>query len=222
MHSQVSYQDVWLVPGFCDPLMITLNPTEYQTHRLTEQNSALSNLQANYDFTRSVSQSGCPAVSSEFRCDCTFKICCRNRYDRGSCETTRQRKTFSRNVLTIFTDAASAVTAVTKNSLYPIMMRLRQTRCQLLWTWATHCEYSQAGEKAVRAQSTRSTGGEELEVNSVLAWMRACGRCRAAAAAAEARQGRARQATLLPLRACEEFASKSTKRHSKVILLITC
>lgn len=53
--------------------------------------------------------------------------------------------------------------------------------------------------------------GEELEVNSVLAWMRACGRCRAAAAAAEARQGRARQATLLPLRACEEFASKSTK-----------
>lgn len=216
MHSQASYQDVWLVPGFCDPLMITLNPTEYQTHRLTEQNSALSNLQANYDFTRSVSQSGCPAVSSEFRC-------CRNRYDRGSCETTRQRKTFSRNVLTIFTDAASAVTAVTKNSLYPIMMRLRQTRCQLLWTWATHCEYSQAGEKAVRAQSTRSTGGEELEVNSVLAWMRACGRCRAAAAAAaEARQGRARQATLLPLRACEEFASKSTKRHSKVILLITC
>lgn len=73
MHSQVSYQDVWLVPGFCDPLLITLNPTEYQTHRLTEQNSALSNLQANYDFTRSVSQSGCPAVSSEFRCDCTFK-----------------------------------------------------------------------------------------------------------------------------------------------------
>lgn len=64
----------------------------------------------------------------------------------------------------------------------------------------------------MRAQSTRSTGGEELEVNSVLAWMRACGRCRAAAAAAaEARQGRARQATLLPLRACEEFASKSTK-----------
>lgn len=64
MHSQASYQDVWLVPGFCDPLMITLNPTEYQTHRLTEQNSALSNLQANYDFTRSVSQSGCPAVNS--------------------------------------------------------------------------------------------------------------------------------------------------------------
>lgn len=91
------------------------------------------------------------------------------------------------------------------------MMRLRQTRCQLLWTWATHYEYSQAGEKAVRARSTRSTG-EELEVDSVLAWMRACGRCRAAAAAAEARQGRARQATLLPLRACEEFVSKSKKQ----------
>lgn len=166
MHSQASYQDVWLVPGFCDPLLITLNPTEYQTHRLTAQNSALSNLQANYDFTRSVSQSGCPAVSSEFRC-------CRNRYDRGSCETTRQRKTFSRNVLTIFTDAASAVTAVTKNSLYPIMMRLRQTRCQLLWTWATHCEYSQAGEKAVRAQSTRSTGGRNWKW--ILSW-RGCER----------------------------------------------
>lgn len=224
MHSQASYQDVWLVPGFCDPLLITLNPTEYQTHRLTEQNSALSNLQANYDFTRSVSQSGCPAVSSEFRCDCTFKnLLSQQIRPRKLWNYTTAKNFQPKAALTIFTDAASAVTAVTKNSLYPIMMRLRQTRCQLLWTWATHCEYSQAGEKAVRAQSTRSTGGEELEVNSVLAWMRACGRCRAAAAAAaEARQGRARQATLLPLRACEEFASKSTKRHSKVILLITC
>lgn len=31
-------------------------------------------------------------MSSEFRRDCTFKICCRNRYNWGSCETTRQRK----------------------------------------------------------------------------------------------------------------------------------
>lgn len=140
--------------------MITLNPTEYQTHRLTEQNSALSNLQANYDFTRSVSQSGCPAVSSEFRCDCTFKNLLSQQIRPRKLWNYTTAKNFQlKAALTIFTDAASAVTAVTKNSLYPIMMRLRQTRCQLLWTWATHCEYSQAGEKAVCAQSTRSTGG---------------------------------------------------------------
>lgn len=40
MHCQVSYQDVRLVPGLCEPAMFTLNPTEYQTHSLTDQNSA--------------------------------------------------------------------------------------------------------------------------------------------------------------------------------------
>lgn len=174
MHSQASYQDVWLVPGFCDPLLITLNPTEYQTHRLTEQNRALSNLQANYDFTRSVSQSGCPAVSSEFRCDCTFKnLLSQQIRPRKLWNYTTAKNFQPKAALTIFTDAASAVTAVTKNSLYPIMMRLRQTRCQLLWTWATHCEYSQAGEKAVRAQSTRGTGGRNWKW--ILSW-RGCER----------------------------------------------